>query len=148
MPHTPSSERATTRKPETAPPRMATWTASTRLRCAAAAVRTFDLTVMYMPMMPEAIEQAAPTRKATPVMMPSWRPKTSVSATSAVSTRAMTTPMIDGADDGQDGDRRVLATDEGDGALEDGAGHVLHRLCALVAAAGRRAPGRARRGSR
>ena len=34
---------------------------------AAAAVRTFDLTLMYMPMMPEAIEQAAPTRKAMPV---------------------------------------------------------------------------------
>ena len=52
MPHTPSSDRATTRKPETAPPRIATWTASTRLRRAAAAVRTLDLTLMYMPMMP------------------------------------------------------------------------------------------------
>ena len=40
---TPSSDRATTRKPETAPPRIATWTASTRLRRAAAAVRTFGL---------------------------------------------------------------------------------------------------------
>ena len=39
MPHTPSSERATTRKPETAPPRMAVWTAPTRLVWAAAAVR-------------------------------------------------------------------------------------------------------------
>ena len=64
MPQTPSSDRATTRKPETAPPRIATWTASTRLRRAAAAVRTFDLTLMYMPMMPDAIEQAAPTRNA------------------------------------------------------------------------------------
>ena len=64
MPHTPSSDRATTRKPETAPPRIATWTASTRLRRAAAAVRRLDLTLMNMPMMPDAIEQAAPTRKA------------------------------------------------------------------------------------
>ena len=64
MPQTPSSDRATTRKPETAPPRIATWTASTRLRRAAAAVRTLALTLMYMPMMPEAIEQAAPTRNA------------------------------------------------------------------------------------
>ena len=64
MPHTPSSDRATTRKPETAPPRIATWTASTRLRRAADAVRTFDLDAMNMPMIPEAIEQAAPTRKA------------------------------------------------------------------------------------
>ena len=66
-----AGDRATTRKPETAPPRIATWTASTRLRRAAAAVRRFALTAMYMPMMPDAIEQAAPTRKATPVLMPS-----------------------------------------------------------------------------
>ena len=65
MPHTPSSDRATTRKPETAPPRIATWTASTRLRRAADAVRTLALTLMYMPMIPDAIEHAAPTRKAT-----------------------------------------------------------------------------------
>ena len=39
-----------------------------------------------------------------------------------------------GAGDGQHGDGRVLATDERDGALEDGAGHVLHGLRALVAA--------------
>ena len=70
MPHTPRSDRATTRKPETAPPRIATWTASTRLRRAADAVRTLALTLMNMPMIPDAIEQAAPTRKATPVMIP------------------------------------------------------------------------------
>ena len=74
MPHTPRSDRATTRKPETAPPRIATWTASTRLRRAAAAVRRFDLTLMYMPMMPDAIEHAAPTRKAMPVLMPRSKP--------------------------------------------------------------------------
>ena len=33
----------------------------------------------------------------------------------------------DRADDGEDGDRRVLAPDEGDRALEDRAGDVLHR---------------------
>ncbi len=67
MPYTPSSDRATTRKPETAPPRMATGTAPTRLLRAAAAVRRFALTLMNMPMMPDAIEQAAPTRNAIAV---------------------------------------------------------------------------------
>ena len=82
MPQTPSSDRATTRKPDTAPPRIATWTASTRLRRAAAAVRTFDLTLMYMPMIPDAIEQAAPTRNAMPVRSPRSRRRTCcVSAT-------------------------------------------------------------------
>ena len=57
MPHTPSSDRATTRKPLTAPPRIATWTASTRLRRAADAVRTFERTLIVMPMIPESIEQ-------------------------------------------------------------------------------------------
>ena len=94
MPHTPSRLRATTRKPETAPPRIATWTASTRLRRAAAAVRTFDLTLMYMPMMPEAIEQAAPTRKANAVMSAIGRPaRLGTSATSFVSTTKITRPM-------------------------------------------------------
>ncbi len=74
MPYTPSRERATTRKPETAPPRIATWTASTRLRRAAAAVRTLDRTLMYMPMIPDAIEHAAPTRKAKPVRQPRSSP--------------------------------------------------------------------------
>ncbi len=36
------------------------------------------------------------------------------------------------SDDGQDGDRRVLAADEGDRALVDRAGHVLHRLGAGI----------------
>ena len=94
MPYTPSSDRATTRKPETAPPRIATWTASTRLRWAAAAVRRFALTLMYMPMMPDAIEQAAPTRNAIAVRMPSSSPKNSVSAKSFVSTIAMTAPTM------------------------------------------------------
>ena len=34
----------------------------------------------------------------------------------------------DRADERQDGDRRVLAPNEGDRALEDRAGDVLHRL--------------------
>src|SRR5919198_439057 len=94
MPHTPRSDKATTRKPETAPPRIATCTASTRLRRAAAAVRTFERTLMYMPMMPDAIEQAAPTRKATPVRIPRSMPKVDVSATSRVSNTVMTAPMM------------------------------------------------------
>ena len=98
MPHTPSSDRETTRKPETAPPRIATWTASTRLRRAAAAVRTLERTLIVMPMMPEAIEQAAPTRKANAVRAPIGTPASDrTSATSGVSTRAITTPMITAA---------------------------------------------------
>ena len=94
MPHTPSSDRATTRNPETAPPRIATWTASTRLRWAADAVRTFDLTLMNMPMIPDAIEQAAPTANATAVMIPIGRPASfGMSATSGVSTSVMTIPI-------------------------------------------------------
>ena len=57
-----------------------------------------------------------------------------VSATSSVSTDGDDRADDDGADHGQDGDGRVLATDEGDGTLEDGAGHILHRLRALVRA--------------
>ncbi len=40
----------------------------------AAAVRPFDRTLMYMPMMPESIEQTAPTRKAMAVRKPSSVP--------------------------------------------------------------------------
>ena len=54
---------------------------------------------MYMPMIPEAIEQAAPTRKAMPVRMPRSSPKNSVSATSFVSTMAMTAADDHAADD-------------------------------------------------
>ena len=72
---------------------MATWTASTRLRRAAAAVRTLALTLMYMPMIPEAIEQTAPTRKAIAVRMPSSGPKMFVSATSFVSKTEMRRPI-------------------------------------------------------
>ena len=94
MPHTPSSDSATTRNPETAPPRIATWTASTRLRRAADAVRTFALTAMSMPMIPDAIEHAAPMRNAMPVSTPIGSPASfGTSATSAVSTMPMTTPM-------------------------------------------------------
>ena len=94
MPHTPSSESATTRNPETAPPRIATWTAPTRLVRAAAAVRTFERTLTNMPMIPDAIEQAAPTRNAIAVMTPIGKPaRDGTSATSAVSTTPMTTPM-------------------------------------------------------
>ncbi len=94
MPHTPRSDRATTRKPDTAPPRIATWTASTRLRRAADAVRTLALTATSMPMIPDAIEHAAPMRKAMPVNTPMGRPASfGTSATAAVSTMPMTTPM-------------------------------------------------------
>ena len=94
MPHTPRSDRATTRKPETAPPRIATWTASTRLRRAADAVRTLARTATNMPMIPEAIEHRAPTKKATPVMIPIGRPAIAgTSATSGVSTQAISAPM-------------------------------------------------------
>jgi hypothetical protein len=86
---TPSSDRATTRKPETAPPRIATWTASTRLRRAADATRTFALTLTSMPMIPQAIEQAAPSRNAPPVRMPMSIPTCDVSATLAVSSTEM-----------------------------------------------------------
>jgi hypothetical protein len=54
---------------------------------------TFALTLMYIPMMPEAIEQAAPTMNASPVRQPRSRPKIFVSATSAVSNTLMTPPM-------------------------------------------------------
>ena len=94
MPHTPSSDRATTRNPETAPPRIATWTASTRLRWAADAVRTLALTLTNMPMIPEAIEQVAPTANAMAVMIPIGSPASfGTSATDAVSTRVMMIPM-------------------------------------------------------
>ena len=94
MPQTPRSDSATTRNPETAPPRIATWTASTRLRRAADAVRTLALTLMNIPMIPDAIEQAAPTMNAKPVMTPIGRPASfGTSATSALSTMPMTMPM-------------------------------------------------------
>ena len=94
MPHTPRSESATTRNPETAPPRIATWTASTRLRRAADAVRTLALTATNMPMMPEAIEHSAPTKKAKAVIRPMGKPASlGTSATSGVSTSVMTIPM-------------------------------------------------------
>ena len=56
-------------------------------------MRTLALTLMYMPMMPDAIEQAAPTRNAKPVRQPRSSPKTLVSATSAVSKTVMTAAM-------------------------------------------------------
>jgi len=47
-----------------------------------------------MPMIPDAIEHAAPTPKAKAVMSPIFSPVTSwTSATSRVSTTAMTAPM-------------------------------------------------------
>ena len=129
MPQTPSSDRATTRKPETAPPRIATWTASTRLRRAADAVRTFGLHAMNMPMIPDAIEQAAPTRKAIAGQDPDRQPgqRRHVGDVRGLDERDDDADD-DGADEGEERDRRVLAPDEGDRALEDRAGDVLHRL--------------------
>ena len=96
--HTPSSDRDTTRNPETAPPRMATWTASTRLRRAADAVRTLARTLTCIPMMPESIEQPAPTRNAKAVRTPIGRPAmVGTSATAGVSTKAMIAPMMTAA---------------------------------------------------
>ena len=46
---------------------------------------------MNMPMIPEAIEHAAPTRNAIPVRIPSAAPKVLVSATLAVSATEMST---------------------------------------------------------
>src|SRR5919109_1304081 len=96
MPQTPRSESATTRKPETAPPRIATWTASTRLRRAADAVRTFDRTLMYIPMIPEAIDQVDHDADD------------------------------DGRGAGEQRDRRVLALDERVRSFADRAGDSLH----------------------
>src|SRR5690349_19041165 len=64
---TPSKERATTRKPETAPPRREVTRASPRLCLAALAVRLLVCTATDIPMKPEIPEQRAPTRKATEV---------------------------------------------------------------------------------
>jgi hypothetical protein len=92
-------------------------------------VRTFALTATSMPMMPDAIEQAAPTMKAKPVMTRSGRPASfGTSATSAVSTRPMTTPMTTAPTTARIPMvvywRRRKATR----TLVDGAGDVLHRL--------------------
>ena len=87
---------------------------------------------MYMPMIPDAIEHAAPTRNAMPVRQPRSSPKILVSATSLPLEDRDDDADDDRADDGEDADRRVLAPDEGDRALEDRAGDVLHRLGARV----------------
>src|SRR5437899_2957444 len=70
MTETPIRLSATTRKPETAPPRKEVWTASFKLRRAAAAVRILDFTATYMPVKPAMPEQAAPTKKASAVRQP------------------------------------------------------------------------------
>src|SRR5215207_9543124 len=70
MPSTPSRLSATTRNPDTAPPRSETLMASLTLRWAAAAVRRFAWTAMNMPMKPASPEQNAPTRKAMAVLRP------------------------------------------------------------------------------
>jgi hypothetical protein len=90
------SESPTTRKPLTAPPRSATANAGATPWRAALAVRTFDWTATYMPMMPLSALAAAPTRNATPVRQPNSKPtmpvseKVSNSATSAAMTTAVT----------------------------------------------------------
>ena len=61
---------------------------------AADAVRTLALTLMNMPMIPDAIEQAAPTMNAIPVRTPIGSPASlGTSATSAVSITPMTMLM-------------------------------------------------------
>ena len=84
-----------------------------------------------MPMIPEAIEQAAPTRNANAVRKPRSMPATLHVGDVLVSTSAMTMPMTTAPTTARMRDRRVLAPDEGDRALEDRAGHVLHRLGAV-----------------
>src|SRR6185436_552054 len=127
MPYTPSSDRATTRKPETAPPRIATWTASTRLRRAAAAVRTFERTLMYMPMIPDAIEERDPRAPAE------VEPEDVGVGDFLALERGDHRADDDGAHDGEHADRRVLALDERVRALADHVSDILHRLRALVA---------------
>ena len=143
MPYTPSSDRATTRKPETAPPRIATWTASTRLRRAAAAVRTLALTLMYMPMMPGRHRAGgADDERQTGPPAEIEAEDLRVGDLLAVSKMRDHAGDDERPDDGEDADRRVLATDEGDRAFEDRAGHVLHLGGPGVARRGRRGPGR------
>ena len=85
-------------------------------------------------MMPEAIEHAAPTMNANPVMTPMGKPASfGTSATSAEFDKADDDADDHGPDQGKDPDGRVLATQEGDRTLIDGARHVLHRLGAGVA---------------
>ena len=102
-----------------------------------------------MPMIPEAIEHAAPTRKANAGHDPDREAgERGTSATVGRLDERDDHADDHRADDGEDRDRRVLAPDEGDGALEDRAGDVLHRLRALCRATARRGPGRGRTGSR
>ena len=58
---------ATTKRPETAPPRNAIVNALLRLVRAALATRTFALTEMYMPTNPAMPEHSAPTMNAKAV---------------------------------------------------------------------------------
>jgi hypothetical protein len=70
MPHTPRSDSATTRKPDTAPPRSATVSACETPVRAAAATRTLERTATHMPMMPDSADRQAPMRKE----MATYRP--------------------------------------------------------------------------
>ena len=84
---------------------------------------------------PEAIEHAAPTMNAMPVMIPMGAPASDwTSATSLVSIERDQDRDEDRADEGQDADGRVLAPDERHRAFEDGAGDGLHLGRAGVAA--------------
>ena len=127
MPHTPSSERATTRKPETAPPRIATWTASTRLRRAAEAVRTLALTLMNMPMIPEAIEHGRTDDEGECRHDPD---RDAGQAGHVGDIRGLDPGDQDAdqdrRDDGEHRDGGVLALHERHRALVDGAGDRLH----------------------
>ena len=88
---------------------------------------------MNMPMMPEAIEQAAPTRKATPVIRAQLEAEDVRVGDGLVLDDADDQADDHGASECQQRDGRVLTADEGDRTLEDGAGHVLHGLGTLVA---------------
>ena len=135
MPHTPSRLRATTRKPDTAPPRIATWTASTRLRRAAAAVRTFDLTLMYMPMMPAGHRAGGADEEGEGGHD---RDRQAGEAGHVGDVRRLDEVDDDADDDRADNrknaNRGVLAPNESDGTLIDRARHIAHRVGAGVAA--------------
>ena len=85
-------------------------------------------------MIPDAIEHAAPMKKAMRGQHPDRQPgELRHVGDFGRLDDADDDADDDRADDGEDDDGRVLATDEGRRALVDGAGHVLHRLGARVA---------------
>ena len=77
------SPKPTTKKPVTAPPLNASWSAGLIPPRAASAVRRLERTEMFMPTYPAAPLSTAPIRKRTPVFHPSVK----------VRNRKMTAPI-------------------------------------------------------